>query len=466
MTLADLPLAGRLLRRLPSRPGSLRHATALLRLGERPQLGPAADLLPLGARAALRALRTRAAAQIRPDRVWPFWLERQLDPASEAFIPPGELPLASNVTSRNWTGLGNPGAEREAIVDPRGLLTPRYDGWSIDWAVGSADGWRLASREAGVRQRALGGPIVRTVLPVSGGALSHTAYAVGAGGDEAVVVELTNESDERLELILAVRPYNPEGLAVVERIELAGQTIVVDGTAAVVLDEPPLDWTTGTFAGSDSLHVLTGEADPEATEAQASDPAGLASGAALHTLEPGAGVRAALPLAPRRPSAGRIEVRELEGPEGAVARWAGELRRGLRVLLPDRRLQEAVDANRAYLRMLADGDEVTAGPHTYHRFWFRDAAYELAALDRWGFHDEAARVLRSYGRRQRRNGRFESQRCEWDSNGAALWAIAEHRRLTGDLELTRSLGDAIAAGAAGSRRSGASAARARPAWRD
>jgi hypothetical protein len=62
----------------------------------------------------------------------------------------------------------------------------------------------------------------------------------------------------------------------------------------------------------------------------------------------------------------------------------------------------------------------------------------LAALDRYGFHDESAEVLRSYGTRQHLDGYFFSQRQEWDANGAALWALAEHWRLTGDHELVDS----------------------------
>jgi hypothetical protein len=36
--------------------------------------------MPVGARMVFRALRTRAAAQISPDWVWPYWLERQPTP--------------------------------------------------------------------------------------------------------------------------------------------------------------------------------------------------------------------------------------------------------------------------------------------------------------------------------------------------------------------------------------------------
>jgi PAS domain-containing protein len=117
---------------------------------------------------------------------------------------------------------------------------------------------------------------------------------------------------------------------------------------------------------------------------------------------------------------------------------------GVNPSIPD--LQGAIDANRAYLLLLHDPGDITAGPATYHRFWFRDAAYQLAALNRWGLHEEAADVLRSYPSRQRGDGFFYSQWREWDANGAAIWAIAEHDRLVGDDGLLHELAPAVRRG--------------------
>jgi hypothetical protein len=105
----------------------------------------------------------------------------------------------------------------------------------------------------------------------------------------------------------------------------------------------------------------------------------------------------------------------------------------MRLVLPEGRLAEAVEANRRFLLLFHDGTEITPGPYTYHRFWFRDAAYLLRALDRYGFAKEAAEVIGNFPERQRVDGFFFSQRQEWDANGAALFAMAEHWRLTRDL---------------------------------
>jgi hypothetical protein len=132
----------------------------------------------------------------------------------------------------------------------------------------------------------------------------------------------------------------------------------------------------------------------------------------------------------------------------SVARgWAVQTQRGLRLELPDTRLAEAVAANTRYLLLLHDGDTITPGPATYHRFWFRDAAYLLAALDRYGYHEEVGEVLRSYPGRQHVDGFFFSQRQEWDANGAALWTMGEHWRLARDRSLLEVTAPAVARGA-------------------
>ena len=45
-----------------------------------------------------------------------------------------------NLTHRNWTAVGLPSSSDYPIVDPRGLVTPFYDSWSID-------SWILTSKE-------------------------------------------------------------------------------------------------------------------------------------------------------------------------------------------------------------------------------------------------------------------------------------------------------------------------------
>jgi hypothetical protein len=435
----------RLIGRLRIGDDVIRHLSTFQRLGERIEVQMPTELLPVGARTGLRALRTRAAAQIGSDWVWPYWLERQLDPGSPAFVPRGHLPFLTNVTHRNWTAVGNLDSPWEAIVDPRGLVTPWYDGWSLDWWVGADDRWHLPSREVGVRQRLVDAtPVVETALRIPGGDAVQRVYGVrrssAEGGGELVVVEIENRSKLPVALALGVRPYN-----------------TVDGRVALLLPRPAARFAASTFRDGDSALAVTEGAAATSWPGSPRCAAGLAQAAFVYPLAHGATLRVALPLVPegrtrRRGLTQRRVARDpaypaVVAPAAHVAKgWEAQTRRGLRLELPDSRLAEAVAANRRFLLLLHDGPDITPGPATYHRFWFRDAAYMLAALDRYGLHDEAAQVLASYPDRQRNDGFFFSQSQEWDANGAALWALHHHWQLTRDRDLVEDMVGPIAKG--------------------
>ncbi|TMK85816.1 MAG: hypothetical protein E6G57_13255, partial [Actinobacteria bacterium] len=344
----------------------VRHLSTFQRLGETVEVQLPTEVLPVGARTVLRALRTRAAAQLGVDWVWPYWLERQLDPRSSAFVPRGHLPFLANLTQRNWTMVGNVASAWEAVVDQRGLVTPWFDGWSLDWWVGADDRWHFPSREMSVRQRLVDdAPVVETVMRVPGGDAVERVYAVQEQ-EELVVVEFENASSVPFALALAVRPYNTEGLAVVERIQLVDRTVTVDGRPALLFPKAPARMAGSTFHDGDSVQLVTGgRAGTSLPDALRCD-AGLAQAAFLFPLAHRATLRVAIPLVPeRRTRRRRLARRRVERmPElpsalpssGAVARaWAVQGRRGLRLELPDSRMASAVEANRRFLLLLHDG---------------------------------------------------------------------------------------------------------------
>ena len=456
-------VARRVMGRLRIDDDIVRHLSTFQRLGETLEIESPGEMLPIGARTVFRALRTRAAAQIGPDWVWPYWLENQLDPGSPAFVPRGHLPFLTNVTARNWTAIGNIASAAEPIVDPRGLVTTWFDGWSLDWWIGAEDRWYLPSREAPsrVRQRLVEAtPVVETAMRVPGGEAVHRAYAI-AGDDEFAIVEIENRSRVPFAVALAVRPYNPEGLAVIERIDLHDETTVtVDGRVALLLPRAPARVAASTFHDGDSAaEVLRGDALPvRQFPKRLRDEAGMAQAAFVYPLAHTATLRVALPMvASRRTRRRGLTRRRVERapsypsavPESThvVRGWIAQSRGGLQLVLPDQRVQEAVEANRRFLLLLHDGADITPGPSTYHRFWFRDAAYLLGALGRYGLHAQCREVLASYPARQRVDGFFSSQPREWDANGSALWAMAEHWRLTRDRALLDDLIPSVAKGA-------------------
>ncbi len=75
------------------------------------------------------------------------WVERQYDPEDVSFIPREFSITHVNLTHRNWTGCGLPDVDRIPIVDPRGLVTPFWAGWSLDaWVLAEDDRRLVPSR--------------------------------------------------------------------------------------------------------------------------------------------------------------------------------------------------------------------------------------------------------------------------------------------------------------------------------
>jgi hypothetical protein len=166
-------------------------------------------------------------------------------------------------------------------------------------------------------------------------------------------------------------------------------------------------------------------------------------------------VRVAMPLAPervrgsagiprkagRRAVAPAVDAARWPAPADVVRGWQAHLRRGLRMDLPDSRLQAAVDANRAALLLFHTGPAAVPAPWAGEPSSFLESASLVVTLDRFGFHAEAAEVLRA--RSWRSSGAESGRSREWEAHAGALWAMAEHHRLTADTELLAELVPAV-----------------------
>ncbi|MEA2061734.1 MAG: hypothetical protein U9P10_14785 [Thermodesulfobacteriota bacterium] len=91
------------------------------------------ELLRAGIVFHARGLVNAKAIQHNLDWIWPFWVEKQFNPGGSSFIPRAFSISHINLTHCNWTAVGLPDLDTYPIVDPRGLVTPFFDGWSIDF---------------------------------------------------------------------------------------------------------------------------------------------------------------------------------------------------------------------------------------------------------------------------------------------------------------------------------------------
>ena len=104
----------------------------LNRFAQPSEVSEPVELLRAGAVLHARGLINSRVIQHNLDWVWPYWVERQFDPKDPAFIPRSFSITHINLTHRNWTAIGWPDCDELPIVDPRGMVTPHHDQWSLD----------------------------------------------------------------------------------------------------------------------------------------------------------------------------------------------------------------------------------------------------------------------------------------------------------------------------------------------
>lgn len=411
------------------------------------------ELLRAGMLFHARGLVNTKAIQNNLDWVWPYWVERQFNPADESFIPRAFSFSHINLTHRNWTAVGVPDVPYYPIIDPRGLVTPLFDGWSLDFWIVAENGALLLPAKLREFEQSL---VLEDNLHVR-----SRAQWPGVSCESDVTLCLQNNELHCCIVVrpgghsvgylaVSIRPYNPEGVSFVEKIAVHRDgcgwlvnnrnSILFDraptrialsnykeGDASQRLSDPrahaggaawhePRNGKNGTHAGSDHA----GATDSVACEV------GMATAVALFDL-------AALgnePLEIRVPIYDELEPKKRPA-IGVVESWPQAMAPVARLRVREPRVQKLFDQAVANL-MLHAPDEVYPGPYTYKRFWFRDAAFMLNAILTLGAIERTRRVLRHFAPRQRHDGYFLSQEGEWDSNGEAIWMYHRFVTLTGE----------------------------------
>ncbi|MDX1764255.1 MAG: hypothetical protein R3231_08040, partial [bacterium] len=203
--------------------GALRFLYALEKVGHPAEVAFPMELFPSGVKMHLRGFMNFHSVQINLDWVWPYWIEQQFDPKSRSFIPRAMNLTHVNQTHRNWTAIGVLGGKVEPVVDPRGLLTPWFDGWSLDLWIHTRGRLIAPSQLDQVDQHLHNGlPLVVTRFTEAGLQVTREAWGQRIGGREAVVEQtrIENVSKETVDarVYFSVRPYNPEGLSLIHHL--------------------------------------------------------------------------------------------------------------------------------------------------------------------------------------------------------------------------------------------------------
>ena len=379
------------------------------------------ELLRAGVVFHARGLINSRVIQHNLDWVWPYWIERQFDPEDPSFVPRAFSATHINLTHRNWTAIGLPNIDALPIVDPHGLLMPHFDGWTLDGWVVSDDGERLLPSKAANCEQSLDMDrelAVTSKVAADSMSLTSKAWVDVERGVPVCRLELHATSDQGGWLVIALRPYNPEGISFIHRIALNGER---DGWIIDDRDTVRFDLKADRHHVSDYRHGdVAIHLDDLDDETEGACDVGLATAAAMFRIEPGQNRQVAL----------RAPLERTESSTRPSLRWMAALDGCCRLTIPDDKAAFLFDAALRTL-VLHSPLDVYPGPFTYKRFWFRDAAFIINGLLAVGLHDRAERAIDRFPERQRNDGYFHSQDGEWDSNGAVLWIMERFRALTG-----------------------------------
>jgi hypothetical protein len=395
------------------------------------------ELIPLNSTQLARGLLNFTVLQSLEDWILPYWAEQQYSPDNPAFVPRSHLGISMNITHRNWTAVGNPGCRVEPIVDPRGLVTPGLDGWSIDCWLASGDEVLFPSRHHGVKQELVGNdPIVKTAAGLGSLELTSTAWTVGSRLYQKAVVKNSARAMREARLAIALRPFNPEGVSLVHDIayDSEGAFFLVNRSRKLLINADPDRVLCRSYREGDSAQAfVTGKIDDGRTATHCDS--GLATALAEFRLELGPGESRSIEWAVDLADSPGRALPVSQPPAISAEYWRGLLESGSRIVTPDTRVNDALQRNLVTLLMFCDGNIITPGPFTYHQFWFRDASIMLHALDAFGYHDFTRPILNSFTSRQESDGFYRSQQGEWDSNGQALWCFWNHAVLSGNSDV-------------------------------
>jgi hypothetical protein len=381
------------------------------------------ELLRAGMIFHARGLLNTKAIQHNLDWVWPYWIVRQFNPADPSFIPRAFSFSHVNLTHRNWTAVGRPDMALYPIVDPHGLVTPLHDGWSIDFWFLSHDGATFfPSQQENVGQHLVDAESrsVVTACDTAGFRLHTTTYMEAMTVNPIVTMEVRLNSSIDGWLIVALRPFNPEGIQFIETAATLKNDDgwLVNEKTKVLFSEKPSKILFSNYRHAD----VSSRLQDEQAARSATCRIGMVTAAAFFEVPD-----------PKRTKALTVRV-PLEKPSSphisTSLAWIDAVAPAAAMQLPDQKIKALYDiAVRTLIHLAAD--DIVPGPYTYKRFWFRDACLMLHSLLAIGLHNICRRQLDRFRKLQKGDGFFHSQAGEWDANGQVLWIFNRYRQLTG-----------------------------------
>lgn len=401
--------------------------------------------MPLNTKQLTRGMLNYTFFQHYPGWKRPFWAVKQYDPESNSFIPRSHLGVSVNVTHRNWTAIGNLNCDIEPIVDPCGSVIPFVDGWSLECWIKFKDQLIIPAYCKNIEQKLIDDlPIVETILIEEKFILRMIHYTFN---DNLVCkyeilnskhkTNLTPELGSDLELILATRPFNYEGVSPINAIQYYKNEnlFLINNEQKLKLNVKPENIILSNLQFGDTANLLF-DSDKRIITNKIICENGFANALAVfHSSDIKQGLSKFECVINLNNKSGNDFI--TPSLQSVQNHWHNLLSKGSQICLPDERISSIVKSSLSTSLQFLDKDKVTPGASIYHQFWFRDAAFQLNVLDKYGYTELTKNIIINFFSYQKSNGYFQSQKGEWDSNGQVLWLVFQHTLLSKDLSIIK-----------------------------
>ena len=115
-----------------------------------------------------------------------------------------------------------------------------------------------------------------------------------------------------------------------------------------------------------------------------------------------------------------------------VQYWRDIMADAASIRVPCEKATQAYKAAHVCQLIASDHGDLHGGEGFYDEFYIRDGAYQLMELEEAGLSDAARNAIKPFTTHQLDDGRFESQKGQFDANGQALWALWQYYKITAD----------------------------------
>ena len=356
----------------------------------------------------------------------PLWAEEQYNPESVSFLPRSHNILSMNQTHRNWIGIGFPGRSVEASVDMAGGIMIYPGSYTLEFAI-FEKGKLLRPQNYSADVKITLKSSYSLTCQWRGVMIEYTATEQGirfkASGSKAI--------------ILSVRPFNVEGPALLYKLHYQEKKHHLTGDADLLFASGPDHALVSDRQNGDALRRIVPRLKRSRRENHnlhdqhdAKDTVGLATAAFYFSTAD----RCEGSVADHQHDALPAELKNKSAAEIAGEYFAdcitAELPKGY---------GDWLEHAKNHLISLWDYDTIKPGSYTYHHFWIRDAVIMMYALLLMGAKKAVRPIIGRFAGMVKPSGLFQSQSGEWDSNGQALWILAQYVRYTDDNSIILSL---------------------------